>query len=390
MSHAMKPILLKDILEPRQNNFTLLRLLAALAVVVSHAIFLKSGNKADEIFAGSSVYVLGDHAVNVFFVLSGLTVAASLDRSNDVVRFLVARMLRIFPALIVCTTLLVIFGVVISDCSVLEYLTDTRVITYALKTMSLSSASAELPGVFATNPYPSVVNASLWTLKFEVVCYLLLALLGAVGLLEKRKVSLLLPAVGIVASAFLLHRFGGYADDLEQFARFWLCFSFGVGLFVFRDHVRISIVTALLLAALTWLVLGTGAERVVSPIATGYAALLLGCVRLGRLREFTNRNDISYGVYIFGWPTSQSLIHAYPTITVGALIVLSAVIASALACLSWHWIERPSLRTRDGLVRCCRAFVAFCVTDPARRPAENRNAAAATKGTPGKVGDLPG
>ncbi|MBX9845790.1 MAG: acyltransferase [Xanthobacteraceae bacterium] len=386
----MKPILLKDILEPRQNNFTLLRLLAALAVVASHAIFLKSGNKADEVFAGSSVYVLGDHAVNVFFVLSGLTVAASLDRSNDVVRFLIARMLRIFPALIVCTVALVIFGVVISDCSVLEYLTDTRVITYALKTMSLSTASAELPGVFASNPYPSVVNASLWTLKFEVVCYLLLALLGAAGLLEKRKVSLLLPAVGIVASAFLLYRSGGYADSLEQLARFWLCFSFGVGLFVFRDHVRISIVTALLLAALTWLVLGAGAERVVSPIATGYAALLLGCIPIGRLREFTNRNDISYGVYIFGWPTSQSLIHAYPTITVGALIVLSAVIASALAYLSWHWIERPSLRTRDGLVRWCRAFVAFCVTDTPRRPAENRNAAADTKGTPGKVGDLPG
>jgi peptidoglycan/LPS O-acetylase OafA/YrhL len=373
MGNAMKPIFLKDVLDPKRNNFTLLRLLAALAVVVSHAVFLKSGNKADEIFAGSSVYMLGDHAVNVFFVLSGLTVAASLDRSRDIVGFLVARMLRIFPGLIVCTGLLVVFGIVVSECSVFEYLSDTRVITYALKTMSLSTASAELPGVFAGNPYPSVVNGSLWTLKFEVVCYLLLALLNTVGLLERRRVSLFLPTVGIVASAFLLYKFGGYASSLEQLARFWLCFSFGVGLFVFRDHVRISIFQALLLAALTWMVLGTGIERVISPIATGYVALLLGCMPLGKLRTFTNRNDISYGIYIFGWPTSQSLIHFYPTINAWALVVLTAIVASALAYLSWHWIEMPSLRAREGFVRRCRAFVAFCISDPPRPPAEAPN-----------------
>lgn len=366
----MKPIFLKDILDPKQNNFTLLRLLAALAVVVSHAVFLKSGNKADEIFAGSSVYVLGDHAVNVFFVLSGLTVAASLDRSKDIVSFVIARMLRIFPALIVCTGLLVLLGIAIADCSALEYLADTRVITYVLKTLSLSTGAAELPGVFANNPYPSVVNASLWTLKYEVMCYLVLALLSAVGLLEKRRVSLLLPAIGIAASAFLLYRFGDQADWSQHLVRFWLCFSFGVGLFVFRDHVRISILPALLLAALTWMVLGTAAERVVSPIATGYAALLLGRVPLGRLRTFSNNNDVSYGVYIFGWPVSQLLIHLYPPLNLWALNGLSIILASALAYLSWHWIERPSLRARDGFVRWCRAFVAFCTSDPPRPPAE--------------------
>jgi peptidoglycan/LPS O-acetylase OafA/YrhL len=327
MLSALKPVFLKDVLDPKQNNFTLLRVLAALAVVASHAAFLKSGNKADEMFAGASVYVLGDHAVNVFFVLSGLTVAASLDRSRDIVSFLVARMLRIFPALIVCTLMLVIVGIALSECNAWEYLSDKRVFTYILKTMSLSTASAELPGVFAHNPYPSVVNASLWTLKFEVVCYLLLALLHVVGLLERRRISLFLPAIGIVASAFLLYKFGGYASSLEQLARFWLCFSFGVGLFVFRDHVRISILQALLLAALAWMVLGTGIERVISPIATGYAALLLGCIPLGRFRAFTNQNDISYGVYIFGWPTSQSLIYLYPTLNVWALVILSALVA---------------------------------------------------------------
>ena len=377
MRGAIKPVFLKDVLDPKQNNFTLLRLFAALAVVVSHAVFLKSGNKADEIFAGSSVYVLGDHAVNVFFVLSGLTVAASLDRSKDIVGFLIARMLRIFPALIVCTVGLALFGIAISDYSAIEYVTDTHVITYALKTISLGTASAELPGVFAGNPHRSIVNGSLWTLKFEVMCYLLLALLSAVGMLEKRRASLFLPAVGLAASAFLFHRFGGYADSLEQLARFWLCFSFGVGLFIFRDHVRISVFQALPLVAVSWMVLGTGIERAVAPVAIGYAALLLGCVPLGKLRVFSNRNDISYGVYILGWPTTQSLVHFYPNLDAWALVVLSAVIASALAYVSWHWIEKPSLRARDGFAGWCRAFVAFCASDPPHRTGETPNTAVA-------------
>lgn len=95
----MNPVLVAQILDPKQNNFNLLRLLAAAAVVISHAVFLRSGSKADEIFSGINHYDLGAHAVNVFFVLSGLTVAASWARSRSTVEFLVARGLRIFRPL---------------------------------------------------------------------------------------------------------------------------------------------------------------------------------------------------------------------------------------------------------------------------------------------------
>jgi len=340
-------LLLTDILDPKRNNFTLLRLFASLAVVVSHAVFVASGNRADEIFSGVSVYTLGDHAVNVFFVLSGLTVAASLSRSGNVLNFLVARILRIFPGLIVCTLALVVLGIVVSECSPMEYLADAKVVKFVLETASLSTAAAELPGVFATNPYPSVVNASLWTLKFELVCYVLLALMSVWRMFEKRKLAFLLPVGWLVAGLFLLYRFGGHADPAEQFARFWLSFSFGVGLFVFRDQIRISWAVGILFGLLIWLVLGTGWERVVSPIATGYVALLLGSLPLPGVREFTNRVDLSYGVYIFGWPISQTLILVTPATSALTLVVESAVLALGLAWLSWRFVEKPSLDARE-------------------------------------------
>lgn len=337
---------LGDFIDPKRNNFTLLRLLAALAVVIDHAIFLRSGVKSDEIFAGSSVYTLGDHAVNVFFVLSGLTVAASLERSRDTLEFLIARALRIFPALVICTALLVLLGIIVSECRPDHYFADTRVAKYFLKTVSLSSGAAELPGVFATNPHPFVVNASLWTLKFEASCYLLLASIGMLGLLKKRSMRRLLPATWCLAGAFLLDRHGGQVSAFEQLARFWICFSFGVGLFVFRDRIKICLIIAASIGLLEWLVLGTALERAVAPIATGYAAVWLGSLPLSRLRQFSNGNDLSYGVYIFGWPISQTLEFAFPQIGVSSLIGFSIVIALFMATLSWHLVEKPSLALR--------------------------------------------
>jgi peptidoglycan/LPS O-acetylase OafA/YrhL len=123
----MKLLRVGQILDPKQNNLNLLRLFAAATVVVSHAVFLRSGNKADEILAGVTYYNLGDHAVNVFFVLSGLTVAASLARSSSITEFLIAQALRIFPALAACALLLIFVGALVTICTPAQFLADTRV-----------------------------------------------------------------------------------------------------------------------------------------------------------------------------------------------------------------------------------------------------------------------
>ena len=341
----MKYAMVRDIIEPDRNNLTLLRLIAALSVLVSHALLLRSGTRADE-FSGTSVYNLGDHAVNVFFVLSGLTVAASLARCRNSIDFIIARALRIFPGLIVCTIVIVASGLLLSECGVADYLKDARVLEYMVKTISLSTGAAELPGLFRDNPYPSVVNGSLWTLKFEFLCYLLLALMGSMRLLTPGMMTKLLPIGFVAAAVFLAYRHGGQPDQLEQFARFWLSFSFGVALFLFRDRIVLSWGVAVGLGAAMWFVLGTGLERTVAPIAIGYLAVVLGTVRLRWLRHATNKQDLSYGVYIYSWPISQAVLTAWPDVGTANLICLSALLAMGIAALSWRLVERPSLNAR--------------------------------------------
>lgn len=352
----MTSVFLNDMLDPKRNNFTLLRLLAALAVVVSHAVFLKSGNKADEIFSSISVYNLGDHAVNVFFVLSGLTVAASLDRSNNAVHFIVARLIRIFPGLIICTAFLVTWGLIVTECTPIEYFADVRVWKYLFKTMSLATGSAELPGVFVGNPHPSVVNASLWTLKYELLCYVILAAVGAVGLFKRSYLIWLLPSGLFLSAGFLIFRFGGQADPIEQFVRFWLCFSIGVGLFVFRDKIKVSWSSGFFLVALMSVTLGTAWDRVISPLATGYCAVLLGSLPVPGLRSFANRVDLSYGVYIFGWPISQTMLFWKPDITIAQLIFWSGGLSLFFAVLSWNFVEKPSLSLRSRIAGSVNAW----------------------------------
>lgn len=337
---------LGDILDPKQNNFTLLRLLAASAVVISHAVFLHSGHKADEILSSITYFNLGDHAVNVFFVLSGLTVAGSLAKSPSTTEFMVARGLRIFPALGACALLLVLVGAIITTCTLTQFLSDTRVWRYGVSTLLLSSAATGLPGVFDGNPHPSVMNASIWTLKYEAACYLLLAFVAWFGFVTKRRFTWLFGPSWTIAGGILLVRFGHDTTPLDQTARFLLCFSLGVGFYVFRNQIVLSIFGVAAVSVLFWFTIGSPLERIVSLFATGYAIVWLGKLRTGHLRSLTNRIDLSYGIYIFGWPITQTLMLVQPSISVWSLTLLSLVLAIAVALPSWLLIERPAMRAR--------------------------------------------
>ena len=79
------------------NSFGLLRLLAASAVVVSHAWLVTSGSYASEPLLVETGFSLGWHAVNLFFALSGLLIAGSLHHTRSLIQFAWSRFLRIFP-----------------------------------------------------------------------------------------------------------------------------------------------------------------------------------------------------------------------------------------------------------------------------------------------------
>jgi peptidoglycan/LPS O-acetylase OafA/YrhL len=162
----------------RDNNFNLIRIVAALAVLVTHSFAVAIGTGDAEPFRGSLGMTMGSIAVDVFFITSGFLVTSSLLNRQSTIEFIWARAVRIFPALLVMLFLTVfVFGVLFTSLPISTYLSLPKTYIYLVKCGTLfMGVDYTLPGVFASNPYKSVVNGSLWTMPYEVCMYAILAL----------------------------------------------------------------------------------------------------------------------------------------------------------------------------------------------------------------------
>lgn len=341
---------LDAILAPDCNSFGIVRLLAALAVVVSHNFAIHSGEIYAEPIYVLTGFSLGKHAVHVFFVLSGLLVCMSLHRSASIVDYLRSRMLRIYPGFLVCVLVCaLVLGPAISNVSFDAYWRSSQVPAYLVQTLGLISASERLPGVFTSNPYAGEVNLSLWTIKYEVFCYLLLAAISALGFLRTpRRATFVLGGLVLLASASYLVPGLVKTDSLaDSLRRFIMCFSLGALAFVHRDRLLLSAKALLLLLLLLMLAQSTSMAVPLLLVATAYGTLFAASFRAGQTLRWTERTDLSFGVYLYGWPCAQVILVAWPSASLWNLQVLCMATVVPLAAASWYVIERPALRIKQ-------------------------------------------
>jgi peptidoglycan/LPS O-acetylase OafA/YrhL len=209
------------------------------------------------------------------------------------------------------------------------------------------------PPTFAGSHYPAV-NGPLWTIRFEFMCYLLILGLGLLGALRGKFLLVALWAISLVA--FLAVRFserhlagtGAIAGGtILTLARFVPIFLSGAVLYKTSWHLRRPI--WLIALALAVLVAGL-CNKVTAEAALASAGAYL-LVRFGgavpKPRGFVKFPDISYGVYLYGWPSQKLVIYFGAAQTPLAVFGLSLAMAMCLAWLSWKFIEAPALRLKD-------------------------------------------
>ncbi|HET6389152.1 acyltransferase [Hyphomicrobium sp.] len=340
---------LADIMSPEDNSFGVLRLLMATFVLISHSYLYSAGTDAAEPLQPWLGRSLGEYAVQVFFILSGVLVAQSFDRSRSVLKFAAARALRIFPALIVCVFITsFVLGPWVTGLSVGEYFASPGLYAYVAKTLALTTGAAPLPGVFETLPYANYVNSSLWTLKYEVICYLILALLGFAGLFEERWRKVAIGGIALVVSTVTLGlpadaQAFGFSDNLRYFIVFFFC---GVLAYLARRHLVIHAALLVPFGALFLVFAKTPLAEVTSALFLGYASLWLATKTLGVLRAVCNKVDASFGIYIFAGPTQQTLLWLMPGIAPVWLSLIAFAIVLPAAVFSWIVIEKPALKLR--------------------------------------------
>lgn len=332
-------------LERPHNNFTVLRLALALAVVVSHAFSVTTGAVGDEPLMRLTGFTLGEHAVNGFFAVSGFLVTMSFDRRGPR-DYVVARALRIAPGL-VAATLVVAFGLgpALTRLAPAEYWSSPALWRFVQGTLTTFKSSAALPGVFEENPFKFPMG-TVWTLKYEVFCYAGVLAAGLVGLLRRRW-PVLVVTVALAGGLLLLHALRPEPPKgVETALRLPLLFAAGSALHLWRERVPLSgpLLIGLILAV-------AAAAKTPAYTALLYLAEAYGVIWLALAPALTRPGldldtDLSYGTYLYGWPVQQTLHALFPSASALALLGPSLVLTLAVAALSWFGVERPALRLK--------------------------------------------
>jgi peptidoglycan/LPS O-acetylase OafA/YrhL len=342
---AVRVRTLADGLSGGNDNFLLLRLIAASLVIYGHGPAFTRLKGWPDLFTwlGWGTYS-GDLAVDVFFVASGFMIAGSYLRRKHLLDFLWARFIRIYPAYAICIfALAFILGPIYSDLPLDAYYRDHDVIRYVSRNISLSPRLIwTLPGVFGNNHIP-YVNGSIWTLPAEVRMYLWVALGGVTGILSWRNGSNLLLAalliVGLWAPSHLP------LVPLAVYVRLAGYFGLGVFCYVNRAWIPVGWPWTTGFALLAWLLHGTmfypfafGLALTMFVFAFGYATPWYGFNRLG---------DYSYGLYLWGFPMQQVVAYHVPSFGPFRNALVAWALALAIAIFSWHVVEKPLLKLKQ-------------------------------------------
>jgi peptidoglycan/LPS O-acetylase OafA/YrhL len=178
------------------DSFVSVRLVLALMVVWGHS-FPLGGFGVEPIGAFCRAQLSPDGlAVKGFFILSGFLLMQALTQRPCLARYTIRRVFRIMPAFWVSLALtsFVLVPVMIETMApgrltYLERLTlgDQNAITYFIDNAGLYIQQWNAAPVFASNAFRFALNGSLWTLAFEGLCYIGLALLAFAGITRSRR-----------------------------------------------------------------------------------------------------------------------------------------------------------------------------------------------------------
>lgn len=360
----------------RTTGFDYLRLGLATGVIVAHSVLASYGHLVNKALVHSPARPFILIILPMFFALSGFLVAGSLLRSKTLVMFMGLRVIRIFPALGMEVLLsALILGPIFTTLPLSAYFSDPLFHRYFFNL--IGHVQFDLPGVFAHNPVPFMINSQLWTVPYEFYCYFSLMALGLAGVV-RRRFLVLVGALGLQAAHFgvdlLYHPAKIFGEGGANAGGINLIVSFllGVSIYLYRDKIRWSakLFWLCLAASLILLIRPFGEFLAVVPIA--YVTAYLGLLNPAKL-PILRGADYSYGLYLYGMVIEQAM-SALGVREWWLNSLLSLALACAFAAVSWRFVEKPALGLRKHLVTVEAAWLQFQAqfrrTAAARSPAE--------------------
>jgi len=331
---------------PKNNNFDLIRLLLSLTVFFVHSYDLSRNPGLSVI----PVFLNSHTAVCAFFVISGFLVSSSFANSTTPKDYFSKRIRRVFPGYVVVVLLCGLIGFAFSEYPYREYFSFPLFQFLWANLSLLNFIQPSLPGVFTDNGVQAV-NGALWTIRFELLFYLIVPLFF---LLTKRFrggliffLAFLTPLIFRIVSVRLLQ--GQPENQLVTSLSYYLpilfiAFVSGAFLYFYFGEFRQHALLFVMVAVVGYVTARISGLSIISPFFLSVIVIYLafGFPYLGNTGKY---GDLSYGIYIWHFPVLQVMIAQGFFKENPLLPLLSAtLIVTLLAFLSWHTIEKPFLR----------------------------------------------
>ncbi|PCI53097.1 MAG: acyltransferase [Alphaproteobacteria bacterium] len=325
------------------NHFTLLRWILAGLVALGHMWLLTTNYEPFRIHDWTGSYM----AVNGFFMLSGLLIAKSLHTRRNMKAYAISRALRIYPALIILLLAFAfVFSPLFSNPGGAQNIYSGETWRYVLRVLTLGDPQGAPGGIFAGNREADF-NGPLWTIRFEMVAYIMAGLAFMVGAVTKlwrtvfaflavQTLYMLLPFLIDVntlpasilpllrlSSVFLMGMVLWHAPILRNPRWWWMGILFA-----------------------TFALLGSTIVGELSANLALAALLMKFGLPQKSVPALTRIPDYSYGLYIWHYPVMQVVMWLFPDFGPFALMATSTPIFILLAGLSWYVIEKPALKLK--------------------------------------------
>ncbi len=362
---------LQESFDPRANSIGFIRWLLAFAVIFSHAGPLGGFYGGHDL--GSQIsdeQSLGGVAVAGFFFFSGFLITLSRMGRSTIFRYMWRRAMRIFPAfwaaLLATAFLIAPIAWTLETGSIDGYwdAPTQSPFTYFLSNVWLMLGQRNIAEGGSTLPYAQLHggydwNGSAWTLQYEFFAYIVVGLLGLVGVLAYRWVTTLFATTILLLNALQWSGAGDVAAWFPIFADPFMLmflgpFAFGMLFAMWQHVIPIDDRLALGALALALAAYAFGGWNIWGMHAFSYF-LMWFAVRATKLQHWEKHGDLSYGVYIFAWPLMQ-LGAAAGLHTLGWFVyhLVIVVVVHVLAFGSWHLIEKPAMSLKNWTPRWLR------------------------------------
>jgi peptidoglycan/LPS O-acetylase OafA/YrhL len=335
----------------RDNNFNLIRVVAAFIVLFIHSrALLGLEPPGDPLYP--RLVELGGAAVDVFFFTSGFLIAGSLFSRANIFDFVWARFMRVFPGLWAMLLITVTsLGLFVGTLPASEFFASPITHDYFWRCATLiNGIRFKLPGVFEGNPFGAGVNGSLWTLPVEWRLYEYMAAAWVLFAFKPSwrpsafRYGAPLAALILAIVAFAKIEIHNGRENIEAPMAM---FFFGAACYFWRSHVRLSYLRlAALAAALGLAALNRHAFLAVYMLTLGPIVLHMAYLFAGPVRAYNRLGDYSYGVYIYAFPIQQSLVALVPGLTLTAMNFYACALSLTCAVLSWRLVEKPALAAK--------------------------------------------